>query len=331
MNVFKPYNRYLFAASTALAILFVAPSVSAQYFSNQSYWKTERHEVALGLGVINFLGELGGRDAIGSDFILDTELSMFRPAFHLEYRYRIARSIVLKGGIHYGIIAGNDALTEEQFRKNRNIHFKSNIFEFSIKGEFNIYEIQPGARYKLLGVKSKPKGGVLYGFVGIGMTYYNPKANYDGEWVKLKPLGTEGQNFEDGPEPYSNFTPVFPMGLGYRAYLSSQLSLGIELSHRITLTDYMDDTSTEYYDKNAIGLRDGPVAAYLSDPSIGFRTNEEGENVPMPVDPLQRGDPDDNDSYFFVMATLTYKFSPMKQGHRGKVRVTRKRSGKVIF
>lgn len=331
MNAERPFLSTLHKATLVLSLLLMAPMLSAQYFSNQSYWKNERHEVALGLGVVNFLGELGGRDAIGSDFIMDMEVSMFRPAMHLEYRYRIARSIVIKGGVHYGIIAGNDALTEEPFRKNRNIHFKSNIFEFSIKGEFNIYEIQPGGRYKLLGVKSKPKGGAFYGFVGIGMTYFNPKANYNGEWVELKPLGTEGQNFEDGPEPYSNFTPVFPMGLGYRSYLTNQLSLGAEISHRITLSDYMDDTSTKYYDKNAITLQDGPAAGYLSDPSLGYRVNSEGEQVAMNVDPLQRGDPEDKDSYFYVMVTLTYKFTPMRQGHRGKVRVTRKRSGKVIF
>lgn len=248
--------------------------------SNQSYWKNERHEVAFGVGVINFLGDLGGRDAIGSDFIWDTEFSMFRPAVHLEYRFRVARPFVIKGGLHYGIIAGNDALTNEPFRRNRNIHFKSNVFELSIKGEFNFYEIKPGARYKLLGVKTRPKGGVFYGFVGVGVSYFNPKANYNGEWVKLKPLGTEGQNFEDGPEPYSNFTPVFPMGLGYRSYLSNQLSLGIELSHRIALTDYMDDTSTKYYDKGAILAQDGPVASYFSDPSLGGYVAEDGFNVP---------------------------------------------------
>src|SRR6056297_3580618 len=169
-------NKSLNYLVTGLVVLFAASAVNGQYFSNQSYWKTERHEVALGVGVINFLGELGGRDAVGSGFIWDTELSMFRPGFHLEYRYRIARSVIIKGGFHYGIIAGNDALTEEPFRKNRNIHFKSNIFEFSVKGEINIYEIQPGARYKLLGVKNKPKGGVFYGFAGVGISFFNPKA-----------------------------------------------------------------------------------------------------------------------------------------------------------
>lgn len=316
-----------------MAALFLTHTAEAQYMSNQSYWKNERHEVALGVGVINFLGDLGGRDAIGSDFIWDTELSMFRPAVHLEYRYRVARPFVIKGGFHYGIIAGNDALTNEPFRRNRNIHFKSNVFELSVKGEFNFYEIKPGARYKLLGVKTRPKGGVFYGFVGVGVSYFNPKANYNGEWVKLKPLGTEGQNFEDGPQPYSNFTPVFPMGLGYRSYLSNQLSLGIELSHRITLTDYMDDTSTKYYSKGKIEAQDGPVAAYFSDPSLGGYTGEDGFNVPAAATATgaQRGDAEDNDSYFFVMVTLTYKFTPHRQGHRGKIRVTRKRSGKVIF
>ena len=318
---------------TGLVVVLACNVAKGQYFSNQSYWKTERHEVALGVGAINFLGELGGRDAVGSDFVWDMEFSMFRPAFHLEYRYRIMRSFLIKGGLHYGIIAGNDALTEEPFRKNRNIHFKSNIFEFSIKGEINIYEIQPGARYKLLGVKNKPKGGVFYGFVGVGISFFNPKANIDGEWVKLRPLGTEGQNFEGGPDQYNTFTPVFPFGLGYRAYVSNQLSIGLELSHRITLTDYLDDTSTEYYDQNAIALQDGPVAAYFSDPSLGYRINEEGNQVPFNTTGAgaQRGDPDDNDSYFFLMATVTYKFTPFRQGHRGKVRVTRKRGGKVIF
>lgn len=333
LNLSLIYSKYLTPALCVAVLLLADMQANAQYYQSQNYWKSERHEIAFGAGVVNFLGELGGRDAIGSDFLWDTELSTFRPAFHLEYRYRVARSIVLKGGLHYGVIAGNDALTNEPFRKHRNIHFKSNIWELSVKGEFNIYEIQPGARYKLLGVKTKPKGGVFYGFVGVGVAYHNPKANYNGEWVKLKPLGTEGQNFADGPEPYSLFTPVFPMGFGYRSYLSNQLSLGIEISHRIALSDYLDDTSTNYYDQTAITLQDGPVAGYFANPSVPVQVS--GQDSPVDLGStgtgMQRGDPDDNDSFFFVMVTLTHKFTPVRQKHRGKIRVTRKRSGKVIF
>jgi hypothetical protein len=240
---------------------------------------------------------------------------------------------MVKAGIHYGIIAGNDALTKEPYRNNRNIHFKSNLVELSAKFEVNIYEIQPGARYKLLGVKQRPKGGVFYGFAGIGVSYFNPKANYNGEWVKLRDLGTEGQNFVDGPKPYSNFTPVIPMGFGYRTYLTSNLSLGLEISHRITFSDYLDDTSTNYYDNAAILAESGSTAAYFADPSLGFRTNEEGLIEPFNTTPTgaQRGDSEDKDAYLFGMITITHKFAQHRTGHRGKIRVTRKRGGKVIF
>ncbi len=327
-NACKTGVRFLIIA---VIVLTTAPLAHAQYFANQSYWKNERHAFTLGIGVTNFLGELGGRDAVGSDFIFDLETSMFRPALHVEYSYRVARRVAIKGGFHYGIIAGNDALTEEPFRKNRNIHFKSNVFELSVKGEFRLLESKPRARYKLIGVKSRRAGGELYVFGGIGITYFNPKANYNGEWVELKPLGTEGQNFSDGIAPYSNFTPVFPLGFGYRHNVTGQLSIGLEIAHRITLTDYMDDTSGKYYDKGAILAQDGPVAAHFSDPSLGYRTNPDGGVVPMKVDPLQRGDPEDNDSYFFVVATISYKLTPTRMSHRGKIRVTRKRSGKIIF
>ena len=30
-------------------------------------------------------------------------------------------------------------------------------------------------------------------FVGVGGFYFNPKAKYEGKWVSLQPLGTEGQ------------------------------------------------------------------------------------------------------------------------------------------
>ncbi len=329
-----PSKSQLITALAVFASIFLSlEGVKAQYYQHQNYWKLERHELAFGVGAINFLGELGGRDAIGSPFLIDTELSMFRPAFHIDYRYRIARRIVLKAGFHYGIIAGNDALTNEPYRRHRNIHFKSNIYEFSVKGEFTIYEIQPGSRYKLLGVKTRPRGGVFYGFVGVGITHFNPKSNYNGEWVTLRPLGTEGQNFDDGPDPYSLWTPVFPLGFGYRTYLTNQLSLGIEISHRITMTDYLDDTSTNYYDNAAILAQDGPMAAHFANPSAPV--NLPGSDGPVNLNStgtgMQRGNPDNNDSYFFVMVTLTHKFTPVRQKHRGKIRVTRKRGGKVIF
>ena len=52
-----------------LACFGLSNVLNAQYFRNSSYWKTHRKEITVGIGVTNFLGELGGRNQIGSPFV----------------------------------------------------------------------------------------------------------------------------------------------------------------------------------------------------------------------------------------------------------------------
>jgi hypothetical protein len=59
----------------------------AQYFRSSEYWKTHRQELSFGVGVTNFLGELGGRNTTGSPFIWDLEVSAARPTLGIGYRY----------------------------------------------------------------------------------------------------------------------------------------------------------------------------------------------------------------------------------------------------
>ena len=33
-----------------------------------------------------------------------------------------------------------------------------------------------------------------YGFLGLALMYHNPKAQFNGDWISLRDLGTEGQN-----------------------------------------------------------------------------------------------------------------------------------------
>ncbi|MBS1548050.1 MAG: hypothetical protein JSU02_11875, partial [Bacteroidetes bacterium] len=56
-----------------LAALALPSVLNAQYFRDSNYWKTHRKEISVGLGISNFLGELGGRNQIGSPFIWDLE------------------------------------------------------------------------------------------------------------------------------------------------------------------------------------------------------------------------------------------------------------------
>jgi len=305
----------------------------AQYFNSRNgYWKNERHAFGFGVGAINFLGELGGRDQIGTNFINDLELSETRPNLMINYRYQFGRRFFARAQYTFGIIGGNDVLTEEIFRRNRNLHFRSTIHEISLQMEANILDFSKKNLYDRDIKQSKLAGSSLYVTAGVGVTRFNPQGNFNGDWYKLRALGTEGQMQDDGPEPYSLYTVVIPVGIGFRIDLNRQWNIGLEVAHRITFTDYIDDVSTVYYDNDVITQSQGELAAYFADPSLGYYVDEAGNQRPLNSTEtgLQRGDPNDNDAYLYAMLTTTYKIS-QRRFKRTKGRVTKRRTRRVLF
>jgi hypothetical protein len=317
-------------------LLFFGASVftdaQAQYFNGQTaYWKNQRHSLGFSLGASFFLGELGGRDQVGSDFVYDLEFSETRPALQFMYRYQLGSRVFAKAQLGFAYIGGNDALTQEIFRRNRNLHFRSSVFEFSIQGEFVVLDFSKRNRYDRTKQK-KLNGSALYLTAGVGVARFNPQGNFEGTWYDLRDFGTEGQLQDGGPSLYSRYTVVLPFGIGYRIELDRQWSLGFEIVHRTTFTDYMDDVSTEYFDNQIIADEQGELAAFFADPSLGFYLDENGNSVPLNSTEtgFQRGDPEDNDAYFFATFTAYYKLSK-KRFKRGRGRVTKRRSRRVVF
>ncbi len=298
-------------------------------------WKRFRHEFSLGAGASNFLGELGGRDRTGSDFLSDLEISQTRYVIQGDYRFYLTPKLSLRTSLWYGRVAGNDNLTNEPFRRNRNLHFRSDIFEGALNFEWMFYSFTgAGARYGLRDAGGKRMGARFrsygfYAFGGIGGFYFNPKANYNGSWIALRPLRTEGQGLPEGPEMYSRFSMAFPVGGGFRFGFSPRMSLSLELSYHFTLTDYIDDVSGVYYNNAAIRDNFGDAAAHLADPSLG--------EIPSWVDGhyvynatgtgQQRGDSKDKDGFMFVSVTFNYKLktNPKVSGSVKKTRKLRKR------
>ena len=311
-----------------LGAVFFAPSAGAQYFRTTDYWKTHRNEISVGLGASNFLGELGGRDQVGTSFIWDLELSQTRPAFALAHRYYIRERFSFRTQLAYGVMAGNDNLTNEVARARRNLNFRSDLFEAAVLLEVHPFLEELGHLYDIRGVKGQKSSRIgLYVFAGVGGCYFNPKGKFNNAWVELKPLRTEGQGLEGGPEEYSNFSLVIPMGLGIRKQLSKVLSVGLELQYTKTFTDYIDDVSDVYYDNDAIaeanggiGSPSGEAAAFLADPQPEGLRYGPGE---------QRGDPDDLDAYLFIRAQVHYKLYKYKS--RSKKYRTRLRRQKIVF
>jgi len=310
-----------------LLCLASAPA-QGQYFRNSGYWKTHRSEYVIGLGISNFLGELGGRNQIGSPFVWDLEFSQTKPAANLGYRYHIAEKQSLRLNFSYGILAGNDNLTTEVFRQNRNLNFKSDVFELMLCYELHLYKEELGHVYDLRGVKGTKSSRVgLYFFAGGGGFYFNPKAQLNNAWVELQPLGTEGQGLEGGAEEYQLLQPCVVAGVGIRRALSKQWSAGLELQYTKTFTDYIDDVSTRYYDPQALVDARGPVAAYLANPALN--TPEAGGIYATGIG-QQRGDETDLDAYLFLKFQFHYKIYKYKTqgGHKYRTRIRRQ---KIVF
>jgi hypothetical protein len=285
---------------TSLYLLIIAGTLHAQGFYSSNAWRTKRVELVGGAGASNFLGDLGGRDRVGSNFVWDLEWVKTRYAAHITYQYYLAEKIAIRPSFYFARVSGDDALTQERYRNHRNLNFVSNLYELSVTGEYqflkekigNIYGVKTSTGKKL-GLKSSSIG--IYGVAGVGIVFYNPKGRGpNGANVALRKLGTEGQGLPGGPKKYKPATVVVPMGVGFRKSIGKDMGLKLELTHRFTFSDYIDDVSTNYYDNADIRASKGDVAAYLADPSNkndGLNNTHHG---------LQRGDPSDKDSYMFL-------------------------------
>jgi hypothetical protein len=300
---------------------FLGSSLYGQGFYNRNAWKKHRHELNIGLGVSNFLGEVGGRDKEGTNFIWDLEFSKTNFAAQFNYQYYLGQKVALRTSFTYGKVSGDDALTAEPFRHNRNLSFQSIILEGGLGIEYQFLKEKVGNVYNLksstgkkLGTKSFSLG--MYVTAGIAGFYYNPKAVApDGSLVALRPLKTEGQGLPGGAEEYGKFNVAIPIGLGIRRSLGRTIGIKVELTHRFTFTDYIDDVSTVYYDRGVLASEVGGLSPYFSNPQLGEKPNyvtRAGQ---------QRGDPNDRDGYMFFIASLYIKLETKPKAYgRHKVR-----------
>lgn len=315
-----------------LAIFSISIAGYSQYYNSGSgYWKQKRSSIGFGIGATNFLGELGGRDQVGTDFLNDFEFSQTRPSVYINFRYQLNSFLFAKANFLYGILAGNDNTTEETFRMNRNLHFRSHIFELSAQFEINILDFTNKSLHDRVKANFFT-GSSLYAFAGVGAMRFNPQATFNNDWYNLHNLGTEGQNQLNGPEPYSRITLVFPVGFGFRWEVNPLWSFGLEAAYRPTLSDYIDDVSGNYFDNDAIKNSQGEIAAYFADPSLGFMYTDGGDRVPLnsTFTGAQRGDPDDNDAYVTVHITGVYKLA-QKRYKRHKGKVNRRKKRRIVF
>ena len=317
-------------------VIFLCINTSIQAQSNA--WTRQRYNLYGGIGAINFLGDLGGGRG-EAHWFKDLNFSTTRPMLVAGGRYKILEPVAVGAGLAFGWYSGNDAFSKNEFRRERNLHFRSPLLEFSVYGEYHIIKEKFGKRtsqpkrrnsaFSWQAIQALPIN--LYVFGGAAGFWFNPKAQYiDGKWYALQPLGTEGQNFLPTKKRYKRLQMSFPFGLGVRYSLDRRFSIGLEYGVRYTTTDYMDDASGNYVHWS---LFDDPIARYFADPNKTF-TREYNAFIEAGGDPLdfpyldsngrdrnikigtnnRRGGVLNNDYYMFTVVTLSYK---MRTGPNG--------------
>lgn len=211
-----------------------------------------------------------------------------QPAGSLFYRYNINSRVTFRANLSYGSVVGDDAWSKEPEMVNRNLNFRSDIFEFGAGVEFHYMPFQMGnKRYR----------GTAYFLAELALFRMNPKTMHNGEWVYLQPLGTEGQGSSlNSKGHYSLFQMSIPIGLGIKLALGKRVSIGVEYGIRKTFTDYLDDVRADnFVDPAELALVNGPLAATLSNKNIdGSRFGKRGTSATK-------------DWYAFFGLTLTFK------------------------
>ncbi|MES2515046.1 MAG: DUF6089 family protein [Bacteroidota bacterium] len=315
MKITKYISFFLFAGFISVNSLY------SQALSRPNAWKKYRRELIVSVGASGFLGDLGGRNTTGQDFSpVDLEIATTKPAIGAAFRYKFNKNINWHSSFNFLALSGDDKLTTEQYRNNRNLNFKSNIYEISTRIEFGISSIRRVGVYSLkksLGATSRSRAYELIGFVGVGAFYFNPKGKdpSTGQYVALHPLHTEGQGLAGGPTQYKKISISLPVGVAFHAILNKYWSVGLEFCYRKTFTDYIDDVSGIYYNNADLAAAYGPTSALMADPSKGDIPGATSHNADGTG--AQRGDK--NKDAFMSLQVTVGRFFPPKRG-RTKLR-----------
>ncbi len=314
------------------------------HFRGKKSWfgKEKRYNaVGISFSALNYYGDIAPRPNRVS-----TDISFTKPALAISFTHRFGPRYSITGSFMYGTLKGSDAKSasldeENAARIYRNLSFRNRIKELSVIATLDLFQNQ--STY-ISRVKWTP-----YLFLGVVGFFHNPQGKapetdlngnplpQGGEWVKLQPLGTEGQfasleatDANYGIKKYRRFQPAIPFGIGARLRLNEVMDFAFEFGFRYTFTDYLDDVSRNYVDLGVFGSNE--LAK-----SMSYRTNEifepaelltytgrdgkvylakagYGSEYPDNI----RGNKNDKDLYMVTTFRLTYILG--KNFHRAKFR-----------
>lgn len=261
-------------------LLFISQAASTQEFDKSA-------TISLFTGVINYQGDLNP-----NSFSLDHS----HLATGLIIRKPLNRWFTVRAGFNMGKIEANDAWNRD-YLKSRNLSFTTSIKEAYV-----------GLEVTVLDISAKKFTPYIYG--GIAVFHFDPWArDNSGTKTYLQPLSTEGQGLSQYPEQetYKLTQLCLPFGAGLKYAVSGAVSVGVEFSQRKSFTDYIDDVSSHYIDRDVLLAAKGPKAVEMA-----YRGGLSPVGSPLyPAHGEQRGTPSEMDWYYFVGLTTEIKFNAL--------------------
>ena len=254
--------------------------------SDQAHKKDGRSSkisILAGFGVANYFGDL---------LQYNRFFSQASYAFSAGASYAFANHFSARINIGIQEVKAADNKNRGTQYKERNLSFKSNVFDVSASAEYN-----------LLNMKNYPFSPYIS--AGVGVMFFNPYTNdASGKKQYLRELGTEGQGLPAYPNRkiYSKNAVQIPLGFGFKYAAGKKIILQIDFNYRFTGTDYLDDVSINSYPDKALLDARNPATAKFT-----WRGNEVGGEAYPKNLALPRGNPDDKDGYYTTQLKVAFK------------------------
>ncbi len=264
-------------------------------------------EAGIQMGVSNYLGDL----VPPRQFFLEGSFSI--GGF---FQYNLTNRISVRGSLLYGQLKGDDNNSNfDSGRRQRNLDFKTHLFELAVIGQVNLLPYQPKHDFRPV---------TPYGLLGIALFNFNPYTKYKGKDVYLQPLGTEGQGIDGYSPKYARWQISIPLGIGIKVCVNKHLHFHAEVGVRKTFTDYIDDVSGDYVAIQTLRKENGLQAANLSNRTYDDDGNQI-ERVGIPRGSAAK------DWYSFMGVGLSYSFqsgrSYFRKKEKGVTHKKRKNNG----
>lgn len=245
----------------------------------------------LELGV-NFGGSLYNGD-LSPAFNRDYP-KFIEPAAGVFLRTDFSRRLSGRLHFHQTRLRGNDIETGRNFR---NLNFRNNISELAAMIEFNFLNINSS-------------NGPIQFFVegGLAAFHHNPKTFYQGTYIELQQLGTEGQGIPGFPDNYNKLQYAIPGGGGIKIPVGPSAKITLEAAARKLFFDYIDDVGTGIVSYDELLAGNGELATILHD-----RTFELVGEEPGPFPTGARGG-DFDDWYYIFSVGVSWNLTVTSSG-----------------